>query len=860
MGLRTINFYDGYTSSTNPDITQVDVNSVVIYADDASFEADYSLEAGSMYYNTTINQIKYYNGTEWKAIADESDLAAHTGDASIHFTEASIDHNSILNNGSVSHGDLDEHVIDTSIHYQESAIDHASIQNVGNNSHADIDIHISDTTIHFTEGSIDHTAITNIGTNSHADIDTHIGNTAAHGTSGTVVGTSDAQTFTNKKFDDALTFKEVATPSNPSSGYRTIYPKNDGKFYQLTSAGEEKELGSSAGGSIDFLSEKKITDWAVYNDGAVSIPVDGTGGTASYVTVTQETSSPISSYLSDLSIKISKSANNAKGEGASIAFSTRGEIDRAAIQRVTVQVKSSTNYVDKDVVVWIYDVTNSRLISPEDPDLYASSFVSNQFFSFQTSPDSDSYRLIFHVASTNANAYELTAVVKVGPSSIARGAVVTDWESYTPVWTAGSSNPTLGNGTITGLWGRSGKNIEGTLRLTVGSTTTFGSGTYYFSIPSEYSIDSIQSAKGVFGYAYIFNNNLRSTNTFAGVIPLSNTNTFRLDFFPGGGSVAQGSPITLEDGDVIVINYKIPILGWSSNTVMSSDAGNREIVATIDWTGGTITNNSFVTLSSSNTTMHIAADTTASYNASTGEYLVPETGFYDISIYGQNNSMITTANLQFIIRVNGDVIRYGGYDNGTSSGAISSKSSFIGLPLQKNQIVTFQYYFSHTTTSTWGTNTNHLSIAKRSSPQTIAASEKVIEQFKSDTAQAISGSATTMVHEDKIISTHGAYNPSTGVFTAPKAGILKVFYQFDTASVTLTASQFIIFRIYDTARDIYIGYIRVFGTGAASVYIGNGSGGTYVNKGDTLRLEAAASVVTSRSTTNITNNISYIME
>ena len=34
--------------------------------------------------------------------------------------------------------------------------------------------HIADATIHFTEGSIDHTAITNIGTRSHATIDSEL--------------------------------------------------------------------------------------------------------------------------------------------------------------------------------------------------------------------------------------------------------------------------------------------------------------------------------------------------------------------------------------------------------------------------------------------------------------------------------------------------------------------------------------------------------------------------------------------------------------------------------------------------------------------------------------------------------------
>lgn len=77
---------------------------------------------------------------------DETDFLSHTGDATIHFTEASINH--------------------------------TAIQNIGTNSHVQIDSHIADTTIHFTEATIDHVNILNIGTNTHSEIDTHISNTS----------------------------------------------------------------------------------------------------------------------------------------------------------------------------------------------------------------------------------------------------------------------------------------------------------------------------------------------------------------------------------------------------------------------------------------------------------------------------------------------------------------------------------------------------------------------------------------------------------------------------------------------------------------------------------------------------------
>lgn len=118
--------------------------------------------------------------------ADGSVLDGHVADATIHFTEASIDHTAITNIGTNTHAQIDTHIADTTIHFTEASIDHTAITNIGTNSHAAIDLHIADGTIHFTEGSIDHTAITNIGTNSHAVIDSHIADATIHFTEASI--------------------------------------------------------------------------------------------------------------------------------------------------------------------------------------------------------------------------------------------------------------------------------------------------------------------------------------------------------------------------------------------------------------------------------------------------------------------------------------------------------------------------------------------------------------------------------------------------------------------------------------------------------------------------------------------------
>lgn len=65
------------------------------------------------------------------------------------------------------------------------------------------------------------------------------------------------------------------------------------------------------------------------------------------------------------------------------------------------------------------------------------------------------------------------------------GVVSSDYESvaFTPTWSATGTQPALGNGTLTGWVVRSGKLRTAFYKLTAGSTTTFGTGTYRFSLP-----------------------------------------------------------------------------------------------------------------------------------------------------------------------------------------------------------------------------------------------------------------------------------------------------------------------------------------------------------------------------------------
>ena len=114
---------------------------------------------------------------------------------------------------------------------------------------------------------------------------------------------------------------------------------------------------------------------------------------------------------------------------------------------------------DGDLIVYIYDVTNSTLIEPSSIKFLSSSTATSDRIvtNFQTSATGTSYRLILHVSSTSASAWELKADnFQVKPSTYVYGTPITDNVPYTP------SN-SQGFGTLASVdlrWSRKGDTLS----------------------------------------------------------------------------------------------------------------------------------------------------------------------------------------------------------------------------------------------------------------------------------------------------------------------------------------------------------------------------------------------------------------
>lgn len=58
------------------------------------------------------------------------------------------------------------------------------------------------------------------------------------------------------------------------------------------------------------------------------------------------------------------------------------------------------------------------------------------------------------------------------------------WIPYTPTWTAQTTNPSLGSGTITGAYAKAGSLVHWRMEILFAADTTAGSGTWYFTLPA----------------------------------------------------------------------------------------------------------------------------------------------------------------------------------------------------------------------------------------------------------------------------------------------------------------------------------------------------------------------------------------
>ena len=330
---------------------------------------------------------------------------------------------------------------------------------------------------------------------------------------------------------------------NSSTSKANVY---DGTSWQ--------EIGGGAG-EINFITngtgEAGTTGWVLYDDGAVAAPVDGTGGSTSTLTLTTQATTIL---RGDNSFKLAKSAADGQGEGISFDF-TLDTADKNKLLKISFDYNTDLTYTDNDIKVYIYDITNTTLITPNDNGLIGKDKDDNasgaRTISW-SSTDSTSYRLIFHQTVTNASTADLYLDnVIVGPGSVATGAVITAWEAYTPTFN-GLGTPT----SVDFIWRRVGENVEVKGLFVTGTVTAAAA---QIGLPNSYTAEN-PVGNVVIGQV---TRNFSSTKNYMPVLASTN------DAFVLVGDrneTAARDPVTAVDGNVAFgstetsgISFSLPV-------------------------------------------------------------------------------------------------------------------------------------------------------------------------------------------------------------------------------------------------------------------------------------------------------------
>ncbi len=129
------------------------------------------------------------------------------------------------------------------------------------------------------------------------------------------------------------------------------------------------------------------------------------------------------------------------------------------------------------------------------------------------------------------------------------------WTSYTPVWAAAGTQPAIGNGTIAGRFRRAagGDLMHFTIRIVMGSTTTYGTSVYEFGLPTSTNAPTATGYQELVGYGTAYD--VSSAATYGLTSRTSGSNRMIMGTANGPGSVMTPTvPFTLATGDIIVIN------------------------------------------------------------------------------------------------------------------------------------------------------------------------------------------------------------------------------------------------------------------------------------------------------------------
>lgn len=657
-----------------------------------------------------------------------------------------------------------------------------------------------------------------------------------------------------------------STPSNPSAGNYKVYVKDSTqKLTVLDSTGAETTVGTGSGGGstpnyIASPDGTAIGDWVTYDDGASSSPVDGTGGSpgATFAVSTSSTMRSTSNFL------FTHDAADRQGEGFSYLMaidpSDRGKVLRLSFDYLV----ASGTYADDGMAVWFYDVTNAALIQPAPYLIKNSSLIERFNCEVQVPSSCASLRVIFHVTTTTATAYTIRFDdFNFGPQAKLYGSPITDWIPFTP------TGAWVSNTTYTGWYKREGDTAEFVMRATTSGSPTAADLTFVLPFTIDTTKFTSTEEHQIFGVAHARNSATASHKQLS--VRYFTSNSVKIDVgavtthagtvYPVDvGPVTNTVPFTFGASDYVECHFRVPIVGWSSSVVMSSDADTRAVAATMYRTS------SNQTISSASETLvqlnAASPDTVGGANISTYRYTVQVPGNYAVSAVVRASSLTANESLTVRLKQSGTSIIVINEDM-SNAGTASS----ITVPTRIVSATAGQYFelyvqsASDTSYDIVGTadSFTYMSIQRISGPSQIAASEVVAgDWYRNGSTTYNSNAARQQILIDTAnLDSHSMLSSNTVVIQTPGMYEISAQAYFSGANI-VSGGLYTVFVSKTTLGGTILAGAESRAAAAGAVTTCITTGIRSLVAGDVLYLGVSSNQNHSASTITIDGSTSYL--
>lgn len=530
----------------------------------------------------------------------------------------------------------------------------------------------------------------------------------------------------------------------------------------------------------DFESNS-VTGWTLCNTTLTSgIPTGAiTNTAASFNALATTATNPVAGTYS---LSVSSAAATTAGQGFCSSTFTLDAEDSTISPRVqTIRASYSgtanMNFSGTSSNTWavyVYDVTNSQWIQPAG--VYDFVGDGKVVATFQPNITSSQYKLVLLNVNASIGAISMKwDSFSVGPQAVSIGPAMSDWQSA-----SFSSLAWTGLGTVTNNLQvrRVGDSLQIRGKFTTGTVTA---STVAIPLPINFGASAIASSvqtNEIFGFN---TRNAASTNIYESVFGSANGTALSVS---SPLIAAAASPVSavvgttgFASGESEDLDLTIPISGWSSSTVQSSDSDTR-IVAMMAYGPS-----SAAAAGSPIIFPNVFKDTHGAYNAATGQYTAPSSGWYQVQ--AASDGTITGGN-DLYVSVAGNTAA--GPNRPFVGVVTTTNAAFAG---QATVYATQGQTIDIRCTAAYGAgsiSSDTFQITKVSGPAVTQATESVSARVYG-AATSVGTADTTIIYPSKTWDTHNAYNTSTGAYVCPTPGKYKVTTDLEGPSINGTINS-----------------------------------------------------------------------